>query len=125
MFERGQPSDAGGSSSLNGAGCGRAPLDGAGKDEPLDARGAPSRPRRADRGNARGKLRWLARAQVGGPGRLELLRPRLPRDPDRDHRRACWESMRGWCLLVMGACLVLIAELAHTPSIHWPARSAT
>ena len=69
----------------------------------------------ADRRNSRSKLAAGWRGTQGGdPRRLELLCSRLPGHAHRHHGRALGVDQRGWCLLVVGACLVLIAELAHS-----------
>jgi diacylglycerol kinase len=116
MFERGQPSNAGGSSALTELVAAERPLDGAGKDENPwmpEERSEPAA--HADRGNARGKLaagwRGLKSAVRGDSsffahgyrGTLIVITAAL-----------LGVDQRGWCLLVMGACLVLIAELAHS-----------
>jgi diacylglycerol kinase (ATP) len=116
MFARGQPGETGLEGSRPEEGAAEPPLARAGMDENEwmpEARTEPAA--QADRGNARGKLaagwRGLKSAIRGDSsffahgyrGTLIAITAALLQ-VDR------W----GWCLLVMGACLVLIAELAHS-----------
>jgi diacylglycerol kinase len=116
MLERGQPGETGGSSAGRELVAAEPPFDKAGSDEGLwmpEERSLPAA--NADRGNARGKMaagwRGLKSAIRGDSsffahgyrGTLIVITAAL-----------LGVDERGWCLLVMGACLVLIAELAHS-----------
>jgi diacylglycerol kinase len=116
MFARGQPGETGLESGHREEGATEPFLGKAGKDETEWAPEARSEPAaQADRGNARGKLaagwRGLKSAIRGDSsffahgyrGTLIVITAAL-----------LGVDQRGWCLLVMGACLVLIAELAHS-----------
>src|SRR5262245_55002888 len=112
MFVREQPGDTGASSAQPVMGAAAPPLVETGKDQSVwepEARSEPTA--HADRGNARGKLaagwRGLKSAIRGDSsffahgyrGTLIVITAAL-----------LGVDQRGWCLLVMGACLVLIAE---------------
>jgi diacylglycerol kinase len=116
MFERGQPGETGGPSALPELSAAEPPLDKPAKDESTwmpEERTEPAA--HADRGSARGKMaagwRGLKSAIRGDSsffahgyrGTLIVIMAVL-----------LGVDQRGWCLLVMGACLVLIAELAHS-----------
>src|SRR5277367_1868676 len=116
MFLRGKPGETGTTSASPLRGPAGPALALTGKDESTwepDARTEPAA--HADRGNARGKLaagwRGLKSAIRGDSsffahgyrGTLIVITAAILGVDQRD-----------WCLLVVGACLVLIAELAHS-----------
>src|SRR5580704_17581354 len=116
MFERRQPGEAGLTTARPQEGAARSATALAGNDENAWTPDAPSDlAAHADRRYARGKLaagwRGLKSAIRGDSsffahgyrGTLIVITAAL-----------LGIDQRGWCLLVVGACLVLIAELAHS-----------
>jgi diacylglycerol kinase (ATP) len=116
MFERGQPGETGVVSTRGQGGPAAPDREPVGYGQKTWMPDAPSEPAaHADRGNARGKLaagwRGLKSAIRGDSsffahgyrGTLIVITAAL-----------LGIDQRGWCLLVVGACLVLIAELAHS-----------